>query len=86
MFIVNLENNCFDVPRLSAPHFRYISGASATAPGPLPNDIEKFISDANDGIIIVTFGSVRAIRHCIPFIMDKLLDAFGRLKQKVLVS
>ncbi len=84
MFLVNIETNCFDFPRISAPHFRYISGVSAKPPAPLPQSIEDFISDAEHGVVVVSFGSLQAIRKCIPFIMDKLLEAFGKLQQKVI--
>ena len=86
MFLVNLETNCFDYPRLSAPHFRYIAGASAHAPDPLPANIEEFINDADEGVVVVTFGSMRAVRLVLPYIMEKMLQAFGRLKQKVLFA
>ena len=41
MFLVNLENMCFDYVRTSGPHYQFISGASARPPQPLPENIER---------------------------------------------
>ncbi len=86
MFLVNLEANCGDYPRTSAPHYRYISGASAHPPEPLPAHISEFIADASKGIVVVSFGSLKAIRLVLPLIMDEMMKALGKLEQKVLFS
>ncbi len=62
LVLVNLETTCFDYPRVSAPHFRYIAGASSHPPEPLPPHIEEFVSSAEHGVVLVTFGSVRGLR------------------------
>ena len=86
LFLTNLEANCFDFPRTSTPHFQYMSGTSAESPQPLPADIEQFFADASEGVIIVTFGSLRPVRKVLPFIMEQVLEAFSRLKQKVILA
>ena len=86
IFLNNAEVTCFDFPRISAPNYQFVSGASASFPKPLPANIEEFIADATDGVIVVTFGSLRPIRKVLPFIMEEMLKAFSRVKQKVILA
>ncbi len=84
LVLANLENNCFDYPRLSAPHFKYISGASAAPPQPLPEKFELFVNQAPDGVIVVTFGSLHFLLRVVALFVEELLEGFGQLKQNVI--
>ena len=84
LVLTNLENNCFDYPRVSAPHFKYISGASAAPPQPLPEEFEPFVNQAPDGVIVVTFGSAAGLLRIVALFVEELLNGFAQLKQNVI--
>ena len=78
---------CFDYPRISAPHFQFLSGGgSATPPGKLDGEFEEFVSSAEHGVIILGSGSQESIRAVFEMVLDKFLEAFTGLKEKVIVQ
>ena len=87
MFLLVLDNMCFDYPRISAPHFQFLSGGgSATPPRKLDGEFEEFVSSAEHGVIILAFGSQESIRAVFEMVLDKFLEAFKGLKEKVIVQ
>ena len=87
MFLLVLDNMCFDYPRISAPHFQFLSGGgSATPPLKLDGEFEEFVSNAEHGVIILAFGSQESIRAVFEMVLDKFLEAFKGLKEKVIVQ
>ena len=87
MFLVMLDNMCFDYPRISAPHFRYLpGGGSATPPAQLEGEFAEFVSSAEHGIIILAFGSQDYIKVIFNMIADRFLEAFKGLKENVIIQ
>ena len=87
IILILLDNMCFDYPRISAPHFQYLSGGgSATPPNPLEGEFEDFVSSAEHGIIILAFGSQESIRMVFEMILDRFLESFTGLKERVIVQ
>jgi UDP:flavonoid glycosyltransferase YjiC (YdhE family) len=81
LYIINL-NNVVDCPRPSMPNLIYVGGIAAKPAKPLPGDLKQYVDAAKDGFIICTFGSMmaKAPRN----IQEKLLKAFGLVKQNVI--
>ena len=72
MFINNIDVLLMDYPRVSAPHYIYITGTGGEPPNPLANDLNKFVSSAKHGIILVSFGSF--VKKFPRYIAEKLFD------------
>jgi UDP:flavonoid glycosyltransferase YjiC (YdhE family) len=86
MYFMNYEVMCLDYPRVSAPNLKYLGGSSVIPPKPLPADLESFITRAEHGIILMTFGSMKAAQNTWKMIGEKIFDAFARLPQRVIVQ
>ncbi len=84
LWFVNLENICLDSPRISAPH-HFIGGVGVEPAKALPADIAEFINSSNapQGVIVVTFGSV--VKRVPRGILRKMLNALGRQHQRVIM-
>lgn len=83
MIFVN-SHFSFGGPRPKAPTVIDLGGVHIQEAKPLPDELQKFLDSAQDGVIYVSWGSmIRA--ETLP--MEKrtsLLKAFGSFKQKVL--
>jgi len=53
---------------------------------PLPQDLQKFMDDATEGVLYVSFGSVLQGSQVPKDKIDALIKAFGKLKEKVLMK
>uniref|UniRef100_A0A1I8PEC4 UDP-glucuronosyltransferase n=1 Tax=Stomoxys calcitrans TaxID=35570 RepID=A0A1I8PEC4_STOCA len=53
-------------------------------PDPLPKDIENFITDAEEGVILFTLGTNVKEDHLHPKTLDKIYNVLSKLPQKVL--
>ncbi|KAI8515626.1 UDP-glucuronosyltransferase 2A1 [Branchiostoma belcheri] len=72
----------FDFPKPMMPNMVSIAGHVAQDVNPLSEDLEKFVqSSGDDGVVLVTFGSMVATMPA--EIADMLAAAFARLPQKV---
>ncbi|XP_019631164.1 PREDICTED: UDP-glucuronosyltransferase 2B4-like [Branchiostoma belcheri] len=72
----------FDFPKPMMPNMVSIAGHMAEDVKPLSEDLEKFVqSSGDDGVVLVTFGSMVATMPA--EIADMLAAAFARLPQKV---
>ena len=85
MFLINHEVSCVDYPRVSSPQYQFIGGSSARPPKPLPPDLEEFVTGAPHGVIIVTFGSLKAVQKSWKFLKSKMIYALSRLPQRALI-
>ena len=79
--IVNLE------PILShaipaMPRTIFAGGLSTCDAKPLPNDLERIISDSKYDVILVSFGSIAGLLP--EYVTEKFIDAFSRLKYTVI--
>ena len=83
VFLVNNENMCIDYPRVEAPHYHFIGGIAAHQPNPLPKEFNDFYDKAEDGVILVSFGSL--IDQATEQMMNKMFDVFKRLKQSIVM-
>ncbi len=83
-WFVNIETHCVDYPRLSGPNYKFIGGSSAKTPKPLPKEIADFIAGAEHGVVAMSFGSAKGFAGVITVLKDMFIDAFGRLKQRVI--
>ncbi|XP_041351692.1 UDP-glucuronosyltransferase 1-6-like [Gigantopelta aegis] len=82
--ILYLENSdhVVDYPKALTPNFIQVGGLSAKPPGKLPKDLETFMTEATNGVVMVSFGSI--LREAPKEMMNKLMTAFSQLKQRVL--
>ncbi|XP_035692474.1 UDP-glucuronosyltransferase 2C1-like [Branchiostoma floridae] len=72
----------FDFPKPMMPNMVSIAGHMAEDVKPLSEELEKFVqSSGDDGVVLVTFGSLVAAMPA--DIADMLAAAFARLPQKV---
>ncbi|XP_066267117.1 UDP-glucuronosyltransferase 2B33-like [Branchiostoma lanceolatum] len=72
----------FDFPKPMMPNMVSIAGHMAEDVKPLSEEMEKFVqSSGDDGVVLVTFGSMIAAMPA--DIADMLAAAFARLPQKV---
>uniref|UniRef100_T1GRG5 Glucuronosyltransferase n=1 Tax=Megaselia scalaris TaxID=36166 RepID=T1GRG5_MEGSC len=83
LILVN-SHRATDSPRPTISGLVDIGGAHIQKPKPLPKDIQDFIDSANDGVVYFSLGS---FMKCADMPKEKLtiiIDALGKLKQKVL--
>ena len=71
-----------DYPRAMMPNEVQIGGMTTRPAQPLESELEKFVSSAEDGVILVSFGSLGA--NLPERISTKMLNVFKRLKQRVI--
>lgn len=71
-------------PRPSMPGFIDIGGAAIRAPKPLPADIQKFLDEAVEGVVYVSFGANVKWKDMPTDKLNEFLESFGSLKLKVL--
>ncbi|KAL7044777.1 hypothetical protein ACKWTF_002044 [Chironomus riparius] len=74
----------FSYPRPKMPGMVDIAGVHIKALKPLPNDIQKFLDDANDGVILVSFGTFLQSSKMPPEKYQAMIDAFSSLKQRII--
>ena len=71
-----------DYPKPVMPNIVYVGGMSIRPPQPLPNNVKSFLDNAENGVIVVSFGSV------LPDLPQHLnlifSEAFKMLPQRVL--
>jgi UDP-glucoronosyl and UDP-glucosyl transferase len=66
------------------PHVVTVSGITARPAKPLPDELEEIMNQSgNHGVILASFGTIAF--HMPADVVIKFLEAFGRLKQTVLV-
>ncbi|KPJ01707.1 UDP-glucuronosyltransferase 2B19 [Papilio xuthus] len=70
--------------RLAGPQVLEIGGIHIDKPKPVPKDIEKFLANATNGAIYVSFGSNLIASTMSTNKMQQFLDAFKKIPQKVL--
>ncbi|XP_043827751.1 2-hydroxyacylsphingosine 1-beta-galactosyltransferase isoform X1 [Dromiciops gliroides] len=78
---------CTDValefPRPTLPNVVYVGGILTKPAGPLPEDLQRWVNDANEhGFILVSFGA--GVKYLSEDITRKLAGALSRLPQKVI--
>jgi glucuronosyltransferase len=71
-------------PRPSMPGLVNVGGAHIKSPKPLPNDIQEFLDGAINGAIYFSLGSYIKSSAMPNEKLKAFLDAFGKLKQRVL--
>ncbi|XP_022918227.2 UDP-glucosyltransferase 2-like [Onthophagus taurus] len=74
----------FTKPQLNSPNMIEIGGYHVDEPKKLPQDLEKILNDAKNGVIYFSMGSNLKGNKLYPEIREKLLKVFGKLKQTVL--
>ena len=68
------------------PNLVYCGMMQCQPPKPLPQDLQKFMDDATEGVVYVSFGSVLQGSQVPKDKKDSLLSALGKLKEKVLMK
>ncbi len=86
MILVNVDTMCLDYPRVSAPHYQFLSGAGNIPAKPLPPDLETFVGGATDGIVLVSFGSIPAFSKMPHPLLKIFMDAFVGIPQRVIMK
>jgi len=70
--------------RPTSPNYVTIGMMKCDPPPALPKDLQKFMDDAKDGVIFVSFGSVMQASEMSDAVRLKLTSVFKGLKQKIL--
>ena len=71
----------WDYPGPTMPHMVEVGGLTTSPPNSLPTTLQKLISEAKHGVIVVSFGSI--VTYLPPEVITKLLNAFCQLKELV---
>jgi hypothetical protein len=66
------------------PTMVYCGMMQCRQPQPLPTDLQKFMDDATEGVLYVSFGSVLQGSQLPEDKLKAMIEAFGKLKEKVL--
>ncbi|KAK7909480.1 hypothetical protein WMY93_014164 [Mugilogobius chulae] len=69
-------------PRPMPPNFRYVGGLHCKPASPLPKDLEKFMSSAEAGVVVVTFGSM--VNNLTTDRAEVIATALAQIPQKVI--
>ncbi|XP_046544022.1 UDP-glucuronosyltransferase 1A1-like [Haliotis rubra] len=69
-----------DYPRATLPNVKLVGSLSASKVNPLPEKYKKFMDEAKDGVVIVSFGS--NINHFPNGVAKQLVDAFSRTQYR----
>lgn len=83
MIFVNTHRGIFN-PRPQMPGIINIGGSHIKPPKPLPNDLQQYMDNSKNGVIVFTLGSVV---RCAAMPKEKIKifsEVFGKLKQNVL--
>lgn len=86
MISVHLINShpALSYPRPKMPGLIDIAGIHIRKPKPLPQDIQKFLDEASDGAIYISFGSFLKSSEMPAEKFKAMLNVFKRIKQRVL--
>lgn len=71
-------------PVPTVPGIIEIGGFHVSPPKKLPEDLQKFMDEAKDGVVLFAMGSNFKSKNMKPHIRAAILAAFAKLKQKVL--
>lgn len=71
-----------ETPKPLPPNFRYVGGLHCKPANPLPEDLESFVSSAEHGVVVVTFGSM--ITQLTSDRAEVIATALSNLQQKVI--
>jgi len=83
LFILTTDH-LLDRPLPLMPNFIRLPGLSCKPSQPLPDELERLMTAAKDGVIVLTFGS--AITILPDDIVKKFLDGFAQLNQTVIAK
>lgn len=83
---VHLMNShpALSYPRPKMPGMVDIAGVHIKPSNPLPSDIQKFLDDATEGAILVSFGTFLQSSLMPSEKYQAMIDAFSRLKQRII--
>ncbi|XP_008197588.1 UDP-glycosyltransferase UGT5-like [Tribolium castaneum] len=70
------------VPRV--PGVIEIGGFHVNPPKKLPEDLQKFLDESKDGVVLFSMGSNLKSKDLQPEVRDAILQSFSKIKQKVL--
>ena len=86
IFFVVIDNTCLDYPRQSAPNYRYIGAITTRPAGPLTGELKTFVDGANEGLILITFGSTKVGGECLRHLLPMVKKTVPRLRQRILIQ
>ncbi|XP_044271529.1 UDP-glycosyltransferase UGT5-like [Tribolium madens] len=66
------------------PNMIEIGGFHVKPPKKLPDDLQKFLDDSKEGVILFSMGSNLKSKDLKPEVREGILEAFSKIKQKVL--
>lgn len=71
-----------ETPKPLPPNFRYVGGLHCKPANPLPEELERFVNSADDGVVVVTFGSM--ITNLTTDRAEVIATALSHIPQKVI--
>lgn len=74
-------DHILDYPRPTMPNIKLIGGTATGPAKPLPSYLQKFMDEATEGVVLVTFGSY--VLDIPQEVSDKLWEVFRRLPYRV---
>lgn len=83
MIFVNTHRSVFK-PRPQMPGILNVGGSHIKPPKPLPKDLQQFLDNSKNGVIVFTLGSYMRSADMPKDKIEIFLTAFSKLKQNVL--
>ncbi|KAI5751089.1 hypothetical protein M8J77_004087 [Diaphorina citri] len=72
------------VPQALTPNMLFTGGMHIKHAKPLPEDLEKYMSDAPHGVIFFSFGTNVRFANMPPYVLNAFVESFSKIKQKIL--
>ncbi|KAK6185612.1 hypothetical protein SNE40_007808 [Patella caerulea] len=84
--VLFLENSdsVLEYPKATYPNFIRVGGLTTRPIKPLSNDLEQFMSQSKNGVVVVSFGSM--LKNAPPDLFQKLLEVFENLNHNVIMA
>lgn len=82
--VLSLSHPSLSDPVPLQPNTKPIAGYHVSPTKPLPKDIKKFLDEAEDGVVLFSMGSNLKSANFEPKKRKAILQAFSKIKQKVL--
>ncbi|XP_050395241.1 UDP-glucuronosyltransferase 2B20 isoform X2 [Patella vulgata] len=84
--VLFLENSdtILEYPKATFPNFLRVGGLTTRPTKPLPEELEKFMSQSKNGVVVVSFGSF--LKNAPPYLFQKLLKVFQNLNHNVIMA
>ena len=82
--VFTYSHPAFNYPRVLPPQVIEVGGLHCRPAKPLPQNLEKFISESDDGFVMFGIGSALNMEEMPEEVIQSIIKAFSRLPQRVI--